>query len=188
MLEIEIPSTEELYDEKTNTFFKIKGCKLLLEHSLISLRKWEAKWHIPFLSEKEEKTPEMMRDYIRCMTISPSNPDPNVYNIISMEQLNEISEYIKNPMTATWFSKPTNATNTYGIKRREVVTAEIIYYWMIMLNIPSEYEKWHLNQLMTLIRVINNKNGGGKPMKKADQLRENARLNDLRRAKLHTRG
>lgn len=187
MLEIEIPTISDLFDDERNEFIEIKGCKLLLEHSLISLRKWESKWHIPFLSDKDPKTNEMMSDYIRCMTISPTNVDPNLYHYIPSDKLETITKYIQDPMTATWFSTPPNGNGRKPF-RKEIVTAEIIYYWMITLNIPAEYEKWHLNQLMTLIRVINAKNAKPSKMKKSDQLRNYAKLNEERLAKSGTRG
>lgn len=186
MLEIEIPpSTEDPYDEATEEFIKISGAKLQLEHSLISIKKWEEKWHKPFLATKD-KTYDEIIDYIRCMTIKVSNPDPRVYLFIPTEGIKKVIDYINDPMTATWFSDSTNMAIRKG--RSEVVTAEIIYYWMISLNIPSEYQKWHLNQLLTLIKVISIKNSPSKKMGKREQARQTAELNKARRAALNSKG
>ena len=183
MLVITIPS-QELFNEKNNEFYRSKEQTLTLEHSLVSLSKWESKWHKPFLS-KDQKTAEEVKDYIRCMTLT-QNVDPSIYNLLTVDNINEIEKYIDDPMTATWFNdhspngnKPTN---------REVVTAEIIYYWMISFNIPIECQKWHLNRLLTLVRVCNIKNSTDKKMSKADTLKQNRALNAARRKALGTRG
>lgn len=182
MLEIFIEDNE-LFDEETGMFTQIKATKLQLEHSLISLQKWESKWHKPFL-DKKEKSEEEMLDYIRCMTLTP-NVDPKVYYCIPIDQFKKIWEYIENPMTATWFS-----SNAEGGKpqKKEIITAEIVYYWMIASGIPSEYRKWHLNQLLTLIRVINVKNAPSKKMGKKGILSQNAKLNAARRARMNSKG
>lgn len=187
MKEVHIDNLE-LYDEEKNQFINIEAVTLQLEHSLISLRKWEEKWQVPFLS-KNEKTVEQMRDYIRCMTISPKNVDPNVYTYMPVPIINEIREYIENKMTATWFSD--NALAGAQTNSREVITAEIIYYWMITFNVPVEFQKWHLNQLLTLIKVLSIKNTPkGKMTAKERQSAAAQRraLNEARLAKLHTNG
>lgn len=158
MLEITIPELHaELFNEKMNTFsyVNVEETHLQLEHSLISLHKWEQKWHKPYFGS-EEKTYEELADYVRCMTLNPKNVDPKLYENIQPREMDKISEYIKDPMTATWF----NDYSTIGAQKspEETVTAEIIYYWMISLNVPMEYRKWHLNTLMTLIKVISIKN------------------------------
>lgn len=184
MLTVIIPDYEG-FDEKTQEFITVKGATLQLEHSLISLKKWEQKWHIPFLDKNKEKTNEMMLDYIRCMTINP-NINDDVYKIIPVKVAEEITKYIEDPMTATWFNDPT----TIGAQKRssEVVTAEIIYYWMIALNIPVEFQKWHLNSLLTLIRVVNIKNQPNKKMGSKEWASQRAALNAKRRAKSHSAG
>lgn len=172
------------FNDQTNEFVHIKDTTLQLEHSLISLKKWEQKYHIPFLDKKTEKTPEQWIYYIQCMTMT-QNVDPNVFKYMSAENIKKVTEYIEDPMTATWFSDVNKqGANTH---KNEVVTAEIIYYWMIELNIPIEFEKWHLNQLMTLIRVINIKHDP-KKMGKKEQAMQRSALNAQRRARSHSRG
>ena len=180
MLTITIPS-QELFDEKTNTFSETKERTLQLEHSLVSLSKWESKWCKPFLN-KEEKTLDETIDYIKCMTIT-QNIDPITYNFLSKDNIKEINEYISAPMTATTFYE-----DPQGTGKKETVTSELIYYWMIALNIPMECQKWHLNRLLTLIRVCNVKNAPAKKMSKGDIMRRNAALNAARRKQFNTKG
>ena len=180
MLQITIPGIE-LWDESREIFTQTKEQTLQLEHSLVSLSKWESKWGKAFLS-KQEKTYEETIDYIKCMTIT-QNVDPNVYNHLSKSIIDKITEYIEAPMTATYFSKEQSSGNS-----REQVTSEFIYYWMIALNIPFECQKWHLNRLLTLIRVCNIKNQPPKKMSKRAIMSRNAALNAARRKQLNTRG
>lgn len=188
MLEITIPEQHyEFYDEVKEEFLPqidIKETKIQIEHSLISVKKWEQKWHKPFLKDSE-KTHEEMMDYIRCMTLT-HGVDPKVYSWIPEKIIEEIIEYINDPMTATWFSK----NNLIGAQKnsREVITAEVIYYWMIALNIPVEFQKWHLNQLLTLIKVVNIKNGKPKKVSAVDAARERAALNKKRREQYNSNG
>lgn len=188
MLEIVIPEQHyDLFDEEREEFLPpvdIKETKLQLEHSLISLKKWEQKWNKPFLGTSE-KTHEELIDYIRCMTLT-HGVDPEVYNWIPKNIIEEIVEYIKAPMTAAWFKE----SNIAGTKRntREAITAEIIYYWMISLSIPVEFQKWHLNQLLTLIKVVNIKNGKETKMSKQDAAKERAALNRKRREQYNSKG
>ncbi len=175
MLQITIPATE-LWDEKNEVFIYTKAQTLQLEHSLVSLSKWEMHWHKPFLS-KVQKTPEEIVDYIKCMTIT-QNVNPDVYNYLSIENLDLINKYIDNPMTATTFKKDPNEK-----RNNDIITAEIIYYWMTALNIPLECQKWHINKLLTLIRVCNIKNSPKKKKSREQVLRENAALNAARRKK-----
>lgn len=184
MLEIKI-SEQTKFNEKTSEFIRIKETTLKLEHSLLSVKKWEAKWHVPFLV-KREKTFEEYLSYISCMTLNREKIDPNVYSCISKESFLEIIDYIKDSMTATWF----NNNDRIGASNRsnEVVTAETIYYWMISYHVPVEFEKWHLNQLLTLLKMIHIKSGGEKkiPAKEAAAIRR--KLNQERRAKYKTKG
>ena len=180
MLQITIPGIE-LWDESREIFTQTKEQTLQLEHSLVSLSKWESKWGKAFLS-KQEKTYEETIDYIKCMTIT-QNVDPNVYNHLSKSIIDKITEYIEAPVTATYFSKEQSSGNS-----REQVTSELIYYWMIALNIPFECQKWHLNRLLTLIRVCNIKNQPPKKMSKRAIMSRNAALNAARRKQLNTRG
>ena len=180
MLEINIAPIE-LWDEKNEEFIQIKGGKLVLEHSLVSMSKWEAKWMKPFLSSKE-KTIEETIDYVRFMTVS-KNVDERVYEYLSDENIRAINEYINQPMTATWFHEEKG-----GGKSNEQITSELVYYWMICFNIPFECQKWHFNRLMTLIRVCEKKNKPPKKMSKKEIMARNNRLNDERRKKLGTKG
>ena len=180
MLQITIPAGEQ-WDEINQVFINTKEQTLQLEHSLVSLSKWESKWCKAFLI-KNEKTDEETIDYIKCMTIT-QNVDPNVYNCLTKENIEQIKKYIEAPMTATYFSEEHS-----GKSSREQVTSELIYYWMIALNIPMECQKWHLNRLLTLIRVCNIKNQPPKKMSKRAIMSRNAALNAARRKQLNTRG
>lgn len=181
MLELLVPKNE-IFIEETNEFIQFDGGELLLEHSLISLRKWESKHHKPYLST--EKTPEEILSYIECMTIN-RKVDPLIYLFLTTEMLERVSNYISDTMTATWFNdRRIGAAKSSN----DIITAEIIYYWMISLHIPTEYEKWHLNQLLTLIKVVSLKNGGEKKLTPQEAALERKRLNDERRKKYNTKG
>lgn len=180
MLKITIPS-REWFDERTQEFGRTKECNLQLEHSLVSLSKWESKWHKPFLTS-DEKTFEETLDYIKCMTIT-QNVEPSVYNFLTAENIKEINDYISNPMTATTISKVEGQSSS-----REIITSELIYYWMVALNIPFECQKWHINRLITLIRVCEIKNQPDRKMGTNEVMRRNAALNAARRQKHNTRG
>lgn len=179
MLTITVPA-REMFDDKSNEFFYVKAQTLQLEHSLVSISKWESKWHKPFLT-KDAKTEEEMRDYIRCMTIT-QNVDPIVYLGLSRDNLLQIKRYIDDEMTATTFS------NREKKQSRQVITSELIYYWMVSLNIPFECQKWHLNRLLTLIHICDIKNTPAKKMSRRDVMNRNSSLNAARRARLGTRG
>lgn len=180
MIQITIPSVE-LWDEENQVFITSKEYTLQLEHSLVSISKWESKWNKVFLS-KEDKTYEETIDYIKCMTITQNIPD-EAYRYITENNIKQIEEYISAPMTATWFAKE----KTTGVPR-EKVTSELIYYWMISFNIPFECQKWHLNRLLTLIRVCNVKNTPPKKMSKRSLMQRNAALNAARRKQFNTTG
>lgn len=171
----------ELFDEIRDEFITIKPATLQLEHSLISISKWEAKWEKPFLSTGD-KTREEIIDYIKCMTIT-QNIDPNVYLCLTNEDIDKISNYIGAKMSATWFNERETKPG-----RKEVVTSEVIYYWMIAFNIPPEYQKWHLNRLMTLIRICSIKNAPPKKQSKRDIMQRNAKLNAARRKQYNSKG
>lgn len=181
MLRITIPAVE-MWDESKEEFVHSKEQTLMLEHSLVSLSKWESKWCKVFLSG-EDKTNEEILDYIKCMTLT-QNVDPEVYNYLTEDNLGKINDYISAPMTATYFSSKDKPKGSTG----EMVTSELIYYWMIALNIPFECQKWHLNRLLTLIEVCNIKNQPPKKMGRNEILRRNAELNEARKKKLNTRG
>ena len=180
MLTILIPE-RELYNESTNEFVKTKEYKLQLEHSLVSISKWESKWNKAFLN-KETKTEEETMDYIKCMTITQNVPD-DAYFGLTNDNIKEIKRYIDAPMTATTFYNNGNR----GMSR-ETVTSELIYYWMISLNIPMECQRWHINRLLTLIRVCNIKNTPPKKMSRKEIMNRNAALNAARRKQLNTKG
>ena len=180
MLKITIPG-REFWDEKKEEFVYAKSTTLQLEHSLVSLSKWESKWHKPFLGEGSKTAKETV-DYIRCMTMT-QNVDPSVYDHITDELIRQVSDYINDPMTATWFSKSEKRRAS-----RDVITAELIYYWMIAFNIPSEYQKWHLNRLLTLIRECDVKNTPQKKHSKKEIAKRNRALNAARRKALHSKG
>ena len=177
---VTIPDSEA-FDDKTNQFLQVKGRRIQLEHSLKSIAVWESKWHKPYLS-KDPKTKEELLDYIRCMTLT-KDVDPIIYYFIPEEEMQRIAEYIEDPMTATTFKKE-NSTGP----NNKIVTNEILYYDMIALNIPLECEKWHLNRLITLIRVCSEKNKPDKKMSKNEIMRRNRALNAARRKKLGTKG
>lgn len=180
MLIITVPASE-YYDWKNNEFIYFKEQTLKMEHSLVSLSKWEAKWHKSFLST-ENKTPAEMLDYFRCMTVN-ENVDPHVYERLTAENQKEIGDYINANLTATTFSD-----KQQGPKSREIITAELIYYWMIELGIPFECQKWHLSRLLTLVKVCSIKSAPPKKMGKADTMRQYSKLNASRRKALGTRG
>ena len=171
----------EMFDERTEEFLTTRDTTLQLEHSLISLSKWESKWHKPFLGT-DQRTNEEVLDYIRCMTIT-QNIDPNVYRCLTKKHFEMVDKYMEDKMTATWFSDDKNPKS-----RQKVVTAELIYYWMITLQIPFECEKWHLNRLLTLIRVCNLENAPKKKMSQKDVFKQNARLNAERKKLMNTTG
>ena len=181
MLTIDVPISPEGWDDEKQEFVEPKTQTLQLEHSLVSLSKWESKWHKPFYSKKE-LTAEELLDYIRCMTLT-KNVDPDVYNHLTEKNVKEVKDYIEDPMTATTFSKEDK-----GHGNGETVTSELIYYWMIASNIPFECQKWHLNRLITLIRVCGVKNAPPKKRSKRDIMSRNAALNAARRKQMNTKG
>ena len=181
MLQINIPLSPEGWDEEKQEFVEPVTLTLELEHSLVSVQKWESKWHKPFLG-REAKTTEETLDYIKCMTLTP-NVDPVVYTKLTNENIQAVNDYIGAPMTATTFRKENK-----GKGGRETITAELIYYWMVALQIPPEYRFWHLNQLLTLVQVCNIKNEPPKKMSKRDIMSRNAKLNAARRQQMNTTG
>lgn len=181
MLRIVVPLSPEGWDEEKQEFVQPEEQVLELEHSLISLSKWESKWCKSFLNNNG-LTDEETIDYIKCMTLT-ENVDDVVYSKLTNENIKQINEYIAAPMTATTFSDDKSKRGG-----REIVTSELIYYWMIALNIPFECQYWHLTRLITLVRVCNIKNAPPKKMSKRDILSRNAALNAQRRAQLNTKG
>lgn len=180
MLKITVPSTK-LWDEAKEVFIDTKEYELRLEHSLVSISKWESKWCKPFLTNKDMKDEEAV-DYVRCMTIT-QNVDPMAYQLLTKKIMDEIAAYIVSSMTATTFSKDIKkATN------KEIITSEVIYYWMVAFNIPWEAQTWHLNRLLTLVNICSIKNQPKKKVNRQKQLEEQRALNNARKAKLGTSG
>lgn len=179
MLQITIPKGE-YWDEVHERFLFTKEVTLRLEHSLISISKWESKWCVPFYSST--KTKEQLIDYVRCMCLN-SDVDPEVFNRLTVDNINEINEYVGAPMTAT-----TVNSRHQSKKMTEVVTSELIYYWMIEFGIPVQFEKWHLNRLMMLIRVCSEKAQAPQKMNQREIMAQNRALNQARRAKLRSKG
>lgn len=181
---LHIEGRGEIFSEDKQEFVNSVSGTLMLEHSLLSISKWEAKYHKPFLprpNTKDTKTPEEMFYYIECMTIN--NVDPDIYYGLTNEHIKEIGKYIADPMTATTISSQQN-----GKRNNEIITSELIYYWMVVHQIPFECQKWHLNRLLTLIQVCNIKNAPSKKMDKRSILNQNRALNAARRAKHHSKG
>lgn len=184
MLTINVPPAD-LWDERSEEFVSFDGGVLELEHSLVSISKWESKWHKPFLNRRESKTTEQIIDYIRCMCLNEKSVDPTIFNCLTKENVNEISAYIENPMTATWFRDEEGRKSGIG----PIITSERIYYWMVAATIPFEAQYWHINRLLTLIRVCGEENKAGKNKKpKRQSMRDMAALNEARRKAMGTTG
>ena len=186
MLPLFISGERQWDDEKEEFLPAMKDYTLQLEHSLLSISKWEEIYHKPFLST--ELTYEEVKVYAKCMTINKV-PD-EVYERIGADEIDKITSYIQDPHTATWFSdnKAAHTKGRMNGMNNEIITSEIVYYWMTQMNIPVEFQKWHLNRLLTLIRVISIKNDpkGGKTHKMTNA--ERKALNEANKAKYHTRG
>lgn len=179
MLPIEIPKGE-FWDEKKEEFVFTKGYKLRLEHSLVSISKWEAKWHVSFFEKK--LNPEQFLSYVKCMTIEPDIPDA-AYERLTERDLNRILDYIHDPMTATKISE----TET-KVGRDAFVTSELVYYWMTKFNIPAEFERWHINRLITLIRVCIAKEQKPKKLTPAELYARHAAINARNQALMKSKG
>lgn len=180
MLVIHVPDLKG-FDEKKEEFVDVKGQTLQLEHSLISLSKWESKWHKPFLSE-DPKTDEESTDYIRCMSIG-KNVDDKIFDVLPSPILKEIQDYIMNPMTASTVSK--KKKNTIN---NELITSELIYYWMVALTIPFVCEKWHLNRLIMLIEICNAKNQPKEKRSEKELVEEYRNINEMNKKRFNSEG
>lgn len=172
---------EEGFEETSSEFFSLSEVKIELEHSLVSLSKWESKFEKPFLGTKE-KTSEELVWYVQAMILTPNLPE-GILERLSEHHVAEINAYINAKMTATWFKEESNRS-----PGSEIITAELIYYWMIALNVPFECQYWHLNRLLTLIQVCNRKNAPAKKMSRREIIAQQQRLNAQRRAALGTTG
>lgn len=189
MLSITLPDVE-LFDESTSSFVYVKGQTITLEHSLVSISKWESTWKEPFLSDKK-KTRDQTIDYIKCMTIT-QNVNPLLYKNLSKNVLDTIQEYMNDSMTATWFGESKDPNRQRKTIRGRVITSELIYYWMIEAGIPIECQKWHINRLMTLIQVCNEERKAADPNNKnkldpRSMARSRSALNAQRKARMHRR-
>ena len=183
MLVLKVPIVEA-FDNENLKFTTADFVVLELEHSLVSLSKWESKHEKPFLSDKEQdkKTAEEVVDYVKCMCLTLDVPE-GIWSSLTEENYADINKYIEAKMSATWFSEDPRAP-----KNKEIITSELIYYWMTIFQIPFDCETWHLNRLLTLIRVCNIKAGKPKKMSKSEIAARNRQLNAERKAKLGTRG
>jgi hypothetical protein len=192
MLQITIPENKtEYWDEENNQFvyqINSKEQTLTLEHSLVSISKWESRWCKPFLSSTKLKTDEETIDYIRCMTLT-QNVNPEIYNHITDENIAQVKQYIDRPMTAVKTEENSKKTTD-----QEAITSELIYYWMIKIGIPFECRKWHLNRLLALIRVCNSKEAKNanksknKKMSKYAIAKRYSEINAARRKQLNSKG
>jgi hypothetical protein len=180
MLKITIGG-EDYYDERTQEFSTVKGFDLVLEHSLVSLSKWESITNKAFLS-KEDKSPEELLQYVMCMIVSREYPD-NVVDLLTDHNIETIKGYIESPQSATKFGNMPGSSGP-----NETITSELIYYWMSAFNIPNEYETWHLNRLFTLIRICSIKNSKPKKLSRGELASRNRKLNAERKAQYNTSG
>jgi hypothetical protein len=180
VLTIVVPG-DEFFNEEKQEFTTRGDVTLDLEHSLVSLSKWESIFEKPFLAPGEKTTEEVL-GYIKAMTLTPNIP-PEIFSRLSKDNLEQINKYIEAKMTATWFRDSRNVP-----RNREIITSELIYYWLIMFNIPFEVENWHLNRLFTLIRICNVKNQKPKKMSPGEIAKRNRELNAQRRSQLGTAG
>jgi hypothetical protein len=179
MLQIVIPMSEG-FNEETGKFFVVEAFTLEMEHSLASVSKWESKYEKPFLGTGDKENEELF-DYVKLMTLTPDVPD-KIYDMLTADNIAAVNRYINAKMTATTFAQIPQRSS------REIITAEIIYHWMVALQIPFECQHWHLNRLITLVRVCNEKNKPPKKMSRGEAARRNRELNAQRRANLGTRG
>jgi hypothetical protein len=180
MLELVIGSAE-FYDEEKELFVQRGGAVVQLEHSLVSLSKWESIWEVPFLS-KESKTSEQIISYIECMNLTPDLPE-GFFSRLSEDNYSEINAYIEKKSSATWFND-----SPAGRRNSETITSELIYYWLVTFQIPFEVETWNLNRLFTLVKVCNAKNQKPKKQSRNEVVARNRELNEQRKRALQTNG
>lgn len=180
MLYLTIPK-QELYNEETNTFEYIDEQHITLEHSLLAISKWESITLKPYMSTQNKTTEELLL-YFKCMVIDQPLSQFTIFNDPNIQK--QIITYIESPATATIIH---DKKKSHG---KEKITSDIIYTWMIELSIPFECQIWHLNRLMTLIRLVNNtKSANGKKKKiNKNTLEERNRMNAERKKKYNTKG
>jgi hypothetical protein len=164
---------EEHWDQENEKFVYPDSFKLELEHSLVSLSKWESKWEVPFLGEKP-KTTEMVLDYIECMILTP-DPPADWISKLSKENIEEITAYFDSKQSATWFNDHHPEPKT-----GETITSELVYYWLDICDIDWQAQYWHLNRLLTLVKIHTVKQAKPKPMSRSEMLRRRRALNKQR--------
>lgn len=172
---------EESFNNEEQTFETLNDVVIELEHSLLSVSKWESKFQKPFLAAGK-KTSEELFEYLKAMVVTPSI-DLDVLYSCSQKNLDTIQEYIDSSQSATTFGV---MPERQGLG--EVITSELIYYWIVAFKIPFECQTWHLNRLFALIRICNIKNSKPKPMSRMELAQRNRELNAKRRAELGTTG
>lgn len=184
MLTVNVPTGNESYNESTQTFIN-ETVPVRLEHSLHSMSKWEAKYQKPFLSTSEEHTKAHSEviDYITMMVLGTPITEDLLDRLIE-HNLTEIQEYIADKQTATWITERKKT----GAQSSEMITSELIYYWMFSYQIDVSCESWHINRLLTLIRIFGIKQEKPEKMGKAEADAQRKALNAQRRAKMMSKG
>lgn len=183
ILHITIPGKEN-WDSVKEEFIYEEDAELYLQHSLVTVAEWEARWKISFL-DTDNKTPEQITDYIKIMTINQNEVDDSVYKRLTKENLDEINRYLKDEMSATTI---TDHGTPESNGRNEIITAEIVYYWMFSHNVPVEFENWHFNRLITLLKTCNIKSNPDNKMTKQETAKMYAEMNKARRQKYNSKG
>ena len=173
---------QDFFDAETSEFIEYPDMEIQLEHSLISMSKWESLFEKPFLAPGQRSRDEVL-SYIGCMILTPGI-DSSVVNRLGNNELSLIDAYISSKQSATTFGDLPARNKSSG----ETITSELIYYWMVAFNIPFECQTWHLNRLFSLIRILNLKQEKPKKMSRAEISARNAELNAKRRAALGTSG
>ncbi|MBQ0088389.1 MAG: hypothetical protein KBT27_03530 [Prevotellaceae bacterium] len=186
MLKITIPG-DELWDALTEEFIYTDPIEITMEHSLLSLSKWEEEHEKPYLNNEKNISPEELLDYLRKMTITKNVP-PEAFLRLGPNEISQIKAYIDRPHTATKMAADPNKHGNGRYAPKEIVTSEMIYYWMIELNIPIEFQKWNLNRLLVLIDLVNKKKQPSKKMSTKDQAARTKAINQINRAKYKSKG
>lgn len=182
MLKITVPGGRH-WDPIMEQFFYTRETVLTLEHSLVSIKKWEERWKVCYLNKHRKKTDAELIDYIRCMTIT-QNVNPLVYYALSDDNISDVVKYIQDPHTATYYVDFEQEAESKG----ELLTAEVLYYYMIKLQIPIEFQKWHLNSLIALLKVFDKKETPPKKLSESEARARHASINERNRALFNTKG